>query len=327
MAVRNIERDIEELRRVCSVEPRDRAVLALRKALGDKVNLVAAKAASLIAQLKFVELTPELLQAFERFLQNAAKSDPQCRAKDAIIKALKDLAHAESAVFVKGAQHVQWEPVWGGQEDTAHTLRGNSTLALLHCRDITREKKFEYLISLLTERSASLRKDAALALGDLNGSEAALLLRLKARLGDSDSNVTGQIFESLLNLQGEMAVPFVAGFLSASDSAVREEAALALGAARLPSAIEYLTPLFDVVPAPVDWPVLYRALALSRCDQALEFLLDAVGTERPGEAAAALEALALFPQNEEHLGRVKAAVARRTDDQVNRTYQRLFAQA
>src|SRR5689334_19745412 len=244
MPVRQIERELQSLAELRSAEPSEARDRALRKALGDKVNVIVAKAAALTGEMELRALIPDLLAAFERLLIHPVKADPKCWAKEAIAKALKDLGHADSTIFLKGAQHVQMEPVWGGEGDTATTLRATCTLALLQCTDLTRDDKLWAVMRLLTESSPSMRRDAALALESLEGRESALLLRIKARMGDVDFTVTGQVFESLLKVEGEAAVPFIVEFLRTPITEVREEAALALGASRLPAAVTALRNLF-----------------------------------------------------------------------------------
>ncbi|MCX6629652.1 MAG: hypothetical protein NTW28_18700, partial [Candidatus Solibacter sp.] len=60
MANRRIEEQLEALSRLRGVSPAD-AAPALRKALADRVNLVAAKAANIAADLPAPELVPDLL--------------------------------------------------------------------------------------------------------------------------------------------------------------------------------------------------------------------------------------------------------------------------
>src|SRR6202011_1733004 len=87
------DRKIELLRELRS-SPDDPATAdKLRKALRDRSNYVVSKAAAVISDLSLVDLVPDLLAAFERFLIDPVKSDPQCWAKIAIAKALKDLGH------------------------------------------------------------------------------------------------------------------------------------------------------------------------------------------------------------------------------------------
>ncbi len=162
MSVRNIERELEELAALRSCETEVVRTHAFRKALNDKVNVIVAKAATLVAEMQLQTLVPDLYLAFDRLLTDPLKSDPKCWGKEAIAKALKNLEHAESTIFLKGVRHVQLEPVWGGEEDTAANLRATCALALLQCTDLTRDDKLWLVMPLLTEKSASLRKDAAL---------------------------------------------------------------------------------------------------------------------------------------------------------------------
>ncbi len=327
MPVRNVERELEALTELRACKSQESHARELRKALGDKVNVIVAKAAKLTAEMQIATLIPALCAAFERLLIDPLKTDPKCWAKEAIAKALKDLGHAESAIFLKGVQHVQLEPVWGGEEDTATGVRATCALALLQCTDLTREDKLWHVMRLLTETSPPLRKDAAVALESLEGREAALLLRMKARMGDLDSTVTGQIFESLLRIEGQPAVPFVVEFLRATSAEVREEAALALGASRLEAAVAALKNAFTQKHPLLDCEVLFRALSISRHDEAVQFLLEVVRSRRPTEAVGALDALKLYQDSSEIRDKITEAVAGRPESEIHREFQRLFQKA
>ncbi len=126
-----MERKLEALGAL-RLSPQD-AAEPLRKALKDRSNYLVSKAAALAAELHLTELVPDLVQAFDRCMLDAVKTDPQCWAKNAIVKALKDLNHDDPAVFLRGMEHVQMEPVWGGSVDTAIVLRGACALALVAC--------------------------------------------------------------------------------------------------------------------------------------------------------------------------------------------------
>jgi HEAT repeat protein len=324
MPARNIERELVDLAALRNSESADERICLLRKALNNKTNVIVAKAAALAADMHLRELIPDLCASFERLLKDPLKTDPQCWGKDAIAKALKNLEHNECAVFLKGAQHVQLEPVWGGQEDTATNLRSTCALALLQCSDLTRDEKLWSIMRLLTERSASLRKDAALALESLEGREAALMLRIKARMGDSDPTVTGQAFESLLRVEGDSAIPFVVEFLGLPNSDVREEAALALGASRLSTAVAALKTIFVQKRRLIDSEVLCRALSISRNVDAVQFLVDTIQTNGAQEALAALDALRLYQDSSEICQRITEAVANRTEPEIQRAFKHLF---
>lgn len=106
----------------------------LKKSLGDRSNLVVAAAAAIAGENASIELARDLEAAFERFLVNPVKDDKLCRAKLAVVQALDKMEHDRSDVFQKAASHVQFEPVWGGSEDTAAPLRAAAIIALCGSR-------------------------------------------------------------------------------------------------------------------------------------------------------------------------------------------------
>lgn len=326
MPVRNIERELETLSALRNTEPGEPRTRALRKALHDKVNVIVARAAKLTGELQIRELVQDLCAAFDRLMTEPVKTDPKCWGKEAIAKALKEMGHSDSTLFRKGLQHVQLEPVWGGEEDTAANLRATCALALLQCTDMTREEKLWCVMPLLTERSPSVRKDGALALESLEGREAALLLRIKARMGDEDSTVTGQVCESLLRIERDVAVPFVVDFLRSPNPEVSSEAALALGASRLDSAVSALKAAFGQKFLLLDYDVLCRALGISRQQEAIEFLLDLVRHRRLQEAVTALEALHLYRDSADVRHRIVEAVSKRSEPELQRAFARVFEQ-
>ena len=293
MPARNIEAQLEHLSRLRTSTPAE-AAAPVRKALADRVNLVVAKAATIAGELLIRDLEPDLVRAFDRLMEDPVKRDPQCWGKNAIAKALKEFDLRESAVFLRGARHIQMEPVWGGQEDTAGTLRGICLLALVACTDLKREEIMRQIVNALTEAAAPVRADAARALAQMGGEEGALLLRLKARMGDRESSVTGQALESLLALERKEALSFVSEFLNPPGSEVAEEAALALGASRMAAAAELLREVWGRTRDPEFRAVLLRGLSISRDEKALTFLEDLIKNGRERDAADARAALALL---------------------------------
>lgn len=324
MPSRKIEHELEALNALRGNPVTDATEQALRKALSDRVNLMVAKAASISAGLQLRPLIPDLVKSFDRLFEKAAKTDPQCWGKNAISKALKDLDFDESASFVRGLYWVQMEPVWGTEVDTAGTLRGTCALALLQCRDLTRDEKLWHLMRALTDSAANVRADGARALEELGGREAALLLRLKAQMGDREASVTGQALESLLHVEGEAAVPFVAGFLSSPAQEVREEAALSLGASRLTGAVAALISCWQERPGSEAADSLLRGISASRQESAIAFLLDLIRMSSEGEALAALRALELHRDSPEIVAQVLAAAEKRGAGAVVEAFSRQF---
>jgi HEAT repeat protein len=291
--VRRIEEEIARLGQLRQGDPAA-AAAPLKKALGDRVNLVAAKAAEVAASLRMAELVPELLRAFHRLFENPVKSDPQCWGKNAVARALKDLEYDTAAPFLRGAAHVQMEPVWGGTADTAGTLRGICLLALPGCSDIGRDEIMRHLVKALTEEDAAVRSDAARAFGGMGGNDSGLVLRLKARVGDTEPAVTGQVLESLLIVERAQAVPFVKELLVAEGGVTAEEAALALGNSKLEAAVDALLEAWAQAAGEGYRETLLRALSLSRDDRAVAFLKELAAEGRESDRAAAKAALALF---------------------------------
>jgi HEAT repeat protein len=325
-----VEQQIADLQRL-SAEGTTPAVLqALRRALKHSSNLIVAKAAELCSELQAKglldarELLPHLLEAWDRMFENPAKTDPQCWAKNALIRALTALGVQESAPFLRGVRYQQWEATWGGQEDTAITVRGGCALALLQSTDLPRLEIAQHLILTLTDEKTPVRIDGARALEAFGGDEASLLLRLKARISDPEAQVLGQVFESLLGLEGDRAIPFLAEFLDAREEAVAEEAALALGASRSTQALEALRKAWERHRGRRLGAVLLRAISALRIPEAIEFLAGIVRTEGKMDALDALDALALHGATGEIAEAAKRAASQRLEESIVSRASSLF---
>ena len=133
MGSRKLEDRIEQLHQLRTNVAAADANSTLRKALTERSNLIVAEAAKTASGLRLSELIPDLLMTFDRLFEAPVKSDPKCWGKTAIVKALAQLEYSESQPFLRGSQHVQMEPVWGGQEDSAVQLRASSFLGLVQC--------------------------------------------------------------------------------------------------------------------------------------------------------------------------------------------------
>jgi HEAT repeat protein len=318
MANDKVEKQLAALKALRGAGLTEETAKALKKALDDRVNLVVAKAAQICGELSAANLLPDLKKAFERMFEKG--KDPQCWAKNALAKALKDLGVQESAVFLRGIRHVQLEPVWGGSEDTAAVLRGTSAIGLVQCNDLPRDETLRYLLDSLTDSVATVRMDAARSLEQMGGREVPLLLRLKARMGDKDPRVTGEVLEALLQMEGTAALPLAAELLASSDEDLAEETGLALGASRLPEAFGLLKEAWQRRPA----GAFLRAMSISRLAEALEFLLDLLKQGRPQDAEEALHALEVQKGTEEIFKRIEQTVAQRGDAKLHGIFRQRF---
>jgi HEAT repeat protein len=251
---------------------------ALRRALGDRNNFLVAKAADLVREWDLKQLTPELLTAFERFFEKADKTDPQCWAKNAISRALAAFEYQEADIFLRGMHHIQLEPVWGGRSDTAGTLRANCALGLVQCRSVSETDLLAHLIDLLADKDKAVRTEVVRAIEQLGSPSASLLLRLRAVLGADEPEILGACYGGILRIEGVSAIPWVSRFLSSADDSAAE-AALALALTHSPEGFKVLRQCFDEAKDPWWRSVLLSAIALTRQDAALEFLIDLVRRE------------------------------------------------
>jgi len=269
--------------------PEESRVDPLRRALAHKNNFIAAKAADLAREFNLQNLTPDLLEAFARFFHNPEKSDPQCWAKNAISRTLSAFELQEPEVFLQGMRHIQLEPVWGGRSDTAGTLRATCALALVQCGTLTNDDLLRHLISAFADPDKVVRAELARAVEQVGSPSASLLLRLRATLGNDEPEVLGACYSGVLHLEGLSAIPWVCRFLSQGDDAAGE-AALAIASTHSRQAFEALRSSLEEVSDPWFRSVLLSAIALTRQDEALEFLLDQVQLDSP-DSERALEAL------------------------------------
>lgn len=278
-------------------------LVSLRKALGNRNNFLVAKAADLVREFELAELTPELLDAFDRLLENADKMDPQCWGKNAISRTLAAFQYQEPDVFLRGMRHVQMEPVWGGKSDTAGTLRATCALALVQCRSVSETDLLICLVDMMADSDKAVRMEVIRAIEQVGSPAASLLLRIRAVLGADEPEVLGACYGGILRMDGVKAIPWVTHFLKTADDTAAE-AALAIAGTHSPEGFEALRACFEQ--AKDSWwrSVLLSAIALSRQDAAIEFLLDLVRNESRN-AEGAIDAILRSGPSEEVVYRLE----------------------
>lgn len=279
----------------------------LRKALRHRNNFIVAKAADVARECNLPELTDAVLSAFDRFFENAEKNDPQCWAKNALSRTLAAFEYQDAKVFLKGMRHIQLEPVWGGRSDTAGTLRATCALALVQCRSLTETDLLAHLVDLLADKDKAVRGEVVRAVEQVGSPSAALLLRLRANLGNDEPEVLGACYSGVLGLEGIGAIPWVSRFLVSGDDAAGE-AALAIAATHSPEAVEVLQQSFAKADDPWLRTVLLSAIALTRQDAGMELLFELVQSESLN-AEAAIEAIVRSMPSEVTLKRLEKIVA------------------
>ncbi len=289
MGVRlSLEDKLAAIRRVRDQPPSSEQITDLRSSLRDRSNLVVAAAAAVVGEQSRIELSADLEAAFDRLLAGPAKDDKLCRAKIAVIQALDKLEHEQPEVFQKAARHVQFEPVWGGQADSAAPLRAAAIAALARVGD---SDVLPLLVDSLADPEKEVRIAAAQALACFEARAAGLLLRLKVRMGDKEPEVLSECFSGLLTIDPREHLPFVSGFLENKDLPRCEAAVLALGKSRLPEAMDALSSCWKQATSTGLREQLLLAIAMLRLPSAIDYLLELVASDSEKDSIAALFAL------------------------------------
>lgn len=287
-AKRTFEAELATLEALRDVAP-EAAEPELVKALKLRNNLLVSKAAAATLHHRLTSLTPDLVAAFPRFLENPAKSDPQCWAKNALAKTLAGFEYQEPELFLAGMRHIQLEPVWGGSADTAGTLRGTCALALVQCRELNSHRVLTYLTPLLADKELSVRVNAVRAVEQVGTDSAALLLRLRAELASDEAELLGACYSGVLAVEGPAAIPWAAQFLPLEDDPAAE-AAMAIAQTHTPEALQILRTTFAKARDPWFRSAVLSAIALTRQQEATDWLLDLIEKDE-GHARDAHEAL------------------------------------
>jgi hypothetical protein len=275
----------------------------LTGALRGPSNLVAARAADIVAGAKLIALERVLVDAFRFFLDNADKG---CVAKTAIAKALLAIESRAEDVLLIGSRHVQPEPTWGGSSDAAVELRCVCCAALVNMRS---RKAMTPLVHLLAEKDAGARSAAVRAIAGYGGDAAEALLRFKLLSGDADANVLGECFVGLLALT--RSVDVVLPFLDSADEDLRAAAMLSLGESRLPEAFSILRSRWDRQFDADSRGVMALAMAVTRRPEAIDFLIEQTATAGTKVAIAVVGAMAMYRGDGLIRPRVEAAAKQR----------------
>lgn len=314
---RKLEVLTTELNQIRQHPTTEAGMVTLRRVIGCPYGVAVAQAARIVGEFELRTLVPDLETAFERFMVKAKDRDPGCRGKQAIADTLYRLNCKNETLFLAGIRHVQWEPIWGGQADTAPPLRATCALGLVRMNypDVMVE-----LADLLADPEQAARVGAARAIAYSENPVGVALLRLRLQLGDVPT-VLGEYGEALLKLSMETTLPLIEGFLSTGGKAsasreameTAEVMALVLGESRLPKALPLLQNFWQQTPHPELRQAGLLAIATLRQDDALQFLLNLLADGPKRDAHDALKALNLY-QNDTFLWpRVGEILGRRDD--------------
>ncbi|MFQ5628181.1 MAG: hypothetical protein ACE5I1_05420 [bacterium] len=294
---------------------------ALQGFLGAKNNYLVAKAARVVSECGYDELIPNLLMAFDYFLKHAEKTDKSCLAKTAIIKALQELGHSDSDIFLRGVRYYQLEPSYGGRVDTATEIRSLCayTLVDLNNRDVLYE-----LIRLTADPELQVQVAAVRAMANTGMHEAELLLRLLATSGDRELSVISECLSGLMHLAPAQSFDFVAGFLDSHHEQLRQAAALALAESHSAEAFAFLLEYWQSHPDYCTRRMLAIPLAISKRSEAIDFLLSIIEQEDDQIAFDVLKALKIYRHDEDFITRLGELIEKKGDRILKDYFHRTF---
>jgi len=287
----------------------------------NRSNLVVAKAAKLAGELRLSGLIPDLVAAFDRLWVNPAKLDKRCAATTEIVNALYELDYTEPDIYLRGIRHVQKEASFGPPVDVAAKLRGMCAQGLLRTRSAD---GMAAAVDLLVDPEPPARLGAVRALGSNGGEAGALLLRLKVLAGDKDPEIIGECFTALIAAGKEQAVPFVAGYMEADDELIAEAAIWALGQSRQTAALAVLKEKWERTVERSVRKVLVAALAASRLEEAVDYLVLQLRSADIRTAEDILTALSNYAGAESQRQLVAAAVQERDEPAVTKLFKQHF---
>jgi hypothetical protein len=290
-----IERSLDRLGELRHASASETLVEEVRGFLRNRSNLIVSKAAKVVGELQLKALIPDLVAAFSKLMKDGPRLDKRCAAVTEIVSALYELNYQEPEPYLAGLKHVQMEASFGPPVDEAAKLRAVSAQGLVRTRH---PDALTEVTQLLADREPAARLGAVRALA-VNGGEAGiLLLKLKVLTGDDEPAVLGECFSGLLEASPAKSVPFVAKYIDSADGDLAQAAMLALGESRLLAGFEVLREKWArTIAMPVP-RVLLSAMAASKLDEAIAFLVSLVETASVPTAAAAVEALSIYSRNE-----------------------------
>jgi len=325
---RSFERELALLEAMSGRVPDASGMERVRRALGHENNYLVAKAARIVADHGLTEVLPEVRAAYHRFFIDAVNSDPQCWAKNSLVKALVKLECRDADLYLRGLRHTQEEPVWGGQSDTAGALRATCTHALTICEGLSTERLLDILLAPLLDHDKTVRMEAAKAIGVVGGPAAALLLKLRVLLRKEEAEVLGACFSAILGMQDNdrnASIALVADFLDDVEEAAAE-AAFALAETHDPAALAALIARRRKGADAWFGSVLDNAIVLTRLPEGLDFLLGIIQKDAR-QAASALEAISRVHHSAEAIARIETAVQQAQSERVLLAFRQYFPEA
>ncbi|MFV2056495.1 MAG: hypothetical protein ACC707_08495 [Thiohalomonadales bacterium] len=329
MTSKGIDKKIQQLGDIIENGEATAIMKAISKALKEKNNFLVARAARWCGESLCYDLIPILTEAYPLFLDKPLEKDKTCVAKRAIAKALYELDYDNASFYLEGSRYFQREPGWGGYTDSAVELRCTCAYGIAASNDY---RMMLELLSVLHDPEYQVRMGALRAMEMAQPFQAELAIRHKILQGDEEPEVIAQAFSSLLKVDFEASLDFVAAYIRenislspSGNDGYYPAAAIALGESRSTEASEIL--LIAAEAQAQFHPhknALFQAMALSGFEAGLDFLIAAISGEDIDAAGHAIEALSIYDYRKDLSEQVQTLVESRGIDTLQRRLQRFW---
>lgn len=295
------------------------AVLTLRKALKERSNFLVGKAAEWVSEKLLYELIDDLLAAYHRFLDDPFKKDKTCRAKRALAKALYDLDCNDVKFYQAGIVYYQLEPGYGSAVDTSIDVRNVCALGLMAFGGM--DALLE-VVALLGDVEPHARLGAVKAIALAQPFYVELILRQKIMHGDESAEVISECFSSLMHVEAERSLDFVADYLRHNDETLSQAAAWSLGESRLDEAMDLLIAASEkiFITSSLEYS-LFESIAMQRKNRATDYLITNVEQSATNRSCNALKALSLFDYDDELRARLQLVIAARSNERITTCFK------
>lgn len=314
-----IEQQLHALRQLASTESSEALLTGVLSALTHKHYRLVASAAKMCEEHLLYAAEQALLMAFNRLTENAAKKDPKCIAKSAIIRALTVIDCADIPFYLRCLHYQQLEPTWGGSADSALDIRGAAAVGLANT---SYPRAAMELAPLLNDPEFPVRRQVIQAVAVLKPEQAEPLLRLKAAMGDTEAEITSDVLSALIQIAPEACAEFVANFTQSDDPEIQQGALFALGDSTSEVTLQILIDKFENECILLDQRLpLVRSIALHRHEKGLTWLLTQTREGSVALATTIIEALAEF----RHDQKVYSLISQTLDKRNNETLRTVLA--
>lgn len=144
-----------------------------------------------------------------------------------------------------------------------------------------------------------------------------LILRQKIMHGDESVEVMSECFSSLMHVEAERSLDFVADYLRHNDEILSQAAAWSLGESRLDEAMDLLIEASEqiLITSSLEYS-LFESIAMQRKNKATDYLITNVEQSATNRSCNALKALSLFDYDDKLRARLQLVVTARDDEKI-----------